>query len=175
MSQKLKTALIALLILIAGMLFVLGAYSWFLNKRGRVEAGTARPTFPYSDYSFEELNKLYPQFVNENVTTTQTPEQTHRIFVDNLKKGDLNEAVECCFVKEEWADMKSGLQRVKEKGELNAMVADLDTEIRNDLNYKLNKDASATYFYSSDRGGKQIGSSIDFIKSTKGIWLIKSL
>lgn len=158
---------------VAGLVF--GAYGWFLGRQKRVVDGFARPNFPYSDYSIEELGRLYPQYANENVVTTRTPEETHKMFVDKLKAGDLNGAVECCFRTGDWGEMKAGLENVKEKGQLNTMIKDLDTEIRNDMKVDINKDAIGTYFYSSTINGEKWGSSIDFVKNNQGIWLIKSL
>jgi len=79
------------LILIAGLLFIFYCYGWFLIKQKMVISGNARPEFPYTRYTEDELNKMYPQYSNENVPTRQTPEQTYTKFIEALKKGDLEE------------------------------------------------------------------------------------
>lgn len=160
-------------VLVAILIF--GAYGWFLGRQKRVVDGFARPYFPFSDYSVEELGKMFPQYANENVATVRTPEETHKMFVDRLKAGDLGGAVECCFRTGDWVEMKTGLNKVKAQGQLDLMIKDLDTEIRNDMKVDLDKDAIGTYFYSSTVNGEKWGSSIDFVKNNQGIWLIKSL
>ena len=129
----------------------------------RVDTGTARPTFPYSDYSQAELNKMYPQYINENVATTQTPEETHKLFVEKLKAGDLNGAVECCFKKADWNKIKDGLQKVKINKHWDSMMKDLETDFESNLVL----DTKATYKYG--------GGLMSFIKDGQGVWLIESL
>lgn len=171
MPRKFKVALSSLAVFLLVLILIFSAYAWFLNKQKRVKAGTARATFPYSDYSVEELNKLYPQYLNVDVPTTRTPEQTHRMFVERLKADDLNGAVECCFAPENWVEMKAGLARVKEKGELGQMVVDLDVEIRKNFV----GDTLASYDYFVKKDDKDVAGSISFSKNSDGIWLIKSL
>jgi|GEM_PF-1003181 len=175
LSRSIKFSLVGVVVLVVGAVIVFGCYGWFLGRQERVAAGYAQPNFPYSDYNISELNKMYPQYVNVDVTTTRTPEETHKMFVERLKAGDLNGAVECCFREGDWGEMKTGLERVKSKGQLDIMVKDLDTEIRNDMNIDVNKDAMGTYYYSSIVKGEKWGATIDFIKNNQGIWLIKSL
>ena len=171
MSRSLKFALSGAVIFLFAFIIIFCSYAWFLNKQKRVLTGTARPTFPYSDYSLEELNKLYPQYLNVDVKTTRTPEETHKMFVERLKAGDLDGAVECCFAKGDWEGMKAGLARVKAKGELGIMVGDLDTEIKEDFV----GDTLATYFYSVIDSDKKLKEYLSFEKNSEGIWLIKSL
>jgi hypothetical protein len=150
---------------------IFGAYGWFLERQERVLGGFARPNFPYSDYSVEELGKMFPQYANENVITVRTPEETHKMFVERLKVGDLNGAVECCFRTGDWSEMKAGLEKVRAKGQLDLMVKDLDTEIKSNFI----GDTLASFDYLTSKNGGDVMGSISFIKNNQGIWLIKSL
>ena len=114
---------------------------------------------------------MFPQYENEDVVTTQTPEQTHAIFLEHLKVGEINEAVECCFVKGDWEKQKDFFQDVKDKDMWDVMVGDLDTEINEDLILG----NRATYSYTGVSDGGDQGHLMTFIKNSDGVWLIESL
>jgi len=175
MKKTILKVSLGFLILVIGVLVVLGGYAWFSAKQVRVAAGVARPHFPYGDYNAGELNTMYPQYANENVATTQTPEQTHAKFISALKAGDLNGAVECCFRQGDWENMKAGLVEVQKKGQMGVMVGDLSGEIKIGEGQHLDNSSMATYYYFALKNGQKIGSTIDFIKDNRGVWLIKSL
>lgn len=162
---------ITAVISIAVFLFIILGYSCIYDRLELVEEGLASPKFPYLKYSQQDLNKMYPQYQNEDIETTQTPEETHAIFVGHLKAGNIEEAVECCFVKGDWKKMKEGLRKVEDQGELSIMINDLDTEITKDLDLG-NK---ASYSYTAISDGGEYGHTISFIKKTNGVWLIESL
>ena len=161
----------AVVVLILGLAAIFGGYGWFLNKQQRVLTGTARPSFPYGDYSLEELNRLYPQTVNENVKTTQTPEETHKKFLTALKAGNFDEAVNCCFREGDREGMKESLYKIKADNLLNKMIGDLDKVITLVSMYE-NK---AVYSYATLKDGKEFGHRINFVKNGQGVWMIGSL
>ncbi|MBU0546207.1 hypothetical protein KKA13_03055 [Patescibacteria group bacterium] len=171
MFKKYSTFIIAFLVLIFGTIAIFGGYIWFSKKQERVRLGLARSVWPYSDYTVDELDKLYPQYANADVPTTQTPEETHAKFIAALKKGDLDEAVECCFKEGVREKVKEGLEKVEAQGELEEMVNDLDTTISKDFV----GDTKATYEYIVKAGDKEYGSLIEFEKNNQGIWLIDAL
>lgn len=160
-----------LVVVFLALVAIFGAYSWFLGKQARVLSGTARPDFPFSDYSRVELEKLFPQNPENLAVTIQTPEETHQKFLAALKKENFDEAVECCFREGDRGRMKEGLLKLKNSGELKQMIGDLDTDIKLNLENSWER----TYTYSAKRNGKNIGTTIDFVKTTTGIWYIKSL
>lgn len=163
-------------IVIAVFLFVGVGWYWFSCRQARVMAGFAHATFPYSDYSIEELGEMYPQYVENNAPTIQSPEQTHQKFLAALKKGDFEEAVSCCFAEGDRTAMKTRLDDIKSKGYLPMMIGDLDTKLTIGKNQNINNGmSSVTYYYSSLKNGQKIGSTIDFMKSKDGIWYIESL
>lgn len=170
--MRTKILVILLTVSIIFIVCISTFYGWFLIKQDRIITGTAKPYFPYNDYSTDELNKMYPQTMNENVATTQSPEQTHAKFITALKQGDFDEAVECCFFESDWMKMKTGLEKVREKGNLDVMIGDLVL-----ITQQTMFDTMATYNYdvtTDTKGTKGIGS-IDFVKDEKGVWRIKSL
>jgi len=162
-------------IVIAVFLFLLilifCSWRWFSVRNGRVLAGFASPTFPYSDYSIAELEKIYPQYIENNAPTVQSPEETHQKFLAALKKGDFDEAVNCCFREGDRVGMKTRLDDIKSKGNLSVMIGDLNTELKSDLVQNMR----ASYTYRVFQDGKTYINSISFIKSEDGIWYIESL
>ncbi len=162
---------ITAIIVLAVFLFIIFVYSFVYDRLELVEAGLANPKFPYTKYSQEELGDLFPQYENENVETTQTPEQTHAIFLSHLKAGEIDEAVECCFQKGDWKSQKEFFQGIKDRDIWNVMVGDLG-EIEKDLVL----DTKATYFYNGTQvDGSKLANSMSFVKNSAGVWLIESL
>lgn len=169
MRNKIAICLVVVFLALAS---IFGAYSWFLGKQARVLSGTARPDFPFSDYSLVELEKLYPQDPENLAVTIQTPEETHTKFLVALKKEDFDEAVNCCFREGDRVRMKEFLLGVKEKGMLPVMMNDIK-EIRKDKNTE--NSWEATYIFSGIAKGEKTAGHLEFIKTTAGIWYIKSL
>ena len=153
------------------VVLILGGFVVVYNRLELVDRGLARPTFPYMRYSQNDLNEMYPQYVNVDVATTRSPEETHRLFVDKLKEGDLDGAVECCVVKDSWNNTKEGLERVKDSGKLAEMISDLDT----DLEPNVIGDTISSFNYYAEVDGKMLGSILEFRKDKNGVWLIESL
>lgn len=159
------------LITVAVLFLIFFSFSWTMTRQDLVLAGLAKPFFPYFKYSQDELNKLYPQYINIDVATTQFPEETHKLFVSKLKAGDLNGAVECCFVKGKWGEMRDGLENVKKQGQMDLMINDLDSGIKAETI----GDTKSLYFYSIMRDSKKYKEYLSFIKNSQGVWLIESL
>ena len=157
-------------IVIAVFLFLGLGWWWFQARQTRVLAGFARPTFPYGDYTIEELGKMYPQYIENNAPTVQSPEETHQKFLAALKKGDFDEAVECCFREGDRGGMKKRLLGIKDNGDLPVMVGDLGV-----ITEEFVTSWKATYSYLATYKGNKIGNTINFIKSQDGIWYIESL
>ena len=164
--------ILAIIVFILGALLIVGGYGWFINKQKRVLTGTANPKFPYRDYSLEELNKMYPQYTDySGVPDKQTPEQTHALFLAALKKGDFDEAVNCCFRSGDREGMKTMLDGVKAKGMLNLMIGDLERDFRRE-NLSGGK---ASYSYAVIKNGEKFAGGVSFVKSSDGIWYLESL
>jgi hypothetical protein len=170
--MRTKTSVFLLVISIIVIACISAFYGWFLIKSDRIATGTAKPYFPYSDYSIDELNEMYPQTMNENVVTTQSPEETHTKFISALKKQDFDEAVECCFLESDWEQIKDGLLEIQKEGNLSVMLGDIGG-----IKQMSQLDTMASYSYSAtvSKDGKKAGHVMNFVKDEKGVWRIKSL
>ena len=170
MENKKRAILMGLAVFFIVAVLFLAGFVWYKNKMLRVAAGTARPNFPFFDYSQDELNKMYPQYVENTAPTIQTPEQTHAKFVEALKKSDFDEAVECCVVEDMRTKMKEMLGSVRNRGKLELMINDIrDIEQENMYNVK------ATYIYGGTYNGEKVANFMVFRKDINGVWLIESL
>jgi len=171
MSKKKKFWLIVSVVAIVTPILIFFAYSWVWDRLELVERGLASPEFPYTKYSQQKLEEMYPSHEdNANAPTTRTPEETHKMFVEKLKEGDLDGAVECCFVKDKQEEMKLGLQRVKDGDKLELMISDISV-----VEQEMMLDTIATYFYVGEIDGKKYANTMEFIKNSEGVWLIESL
>jgi len=161
---------LAALVLIIGVLFILSFAGWMLEKQDLVAEGLAKSKFPYVKYTNEELVSIYRDDLTM-IKTTQSPEQTHKLFMFHLKAGEIDEAVECCFRRGDWDKYKEAFRVNKEKGVYDVMVEDL-TEIKKHLLF----DATAVYVFSAtpEEGIEKVGGTVEFIKDRSGKWLIKS-
>jgi len=169
MTKKKRGFLVAL-ILIIGVLFILTFAGWMLEKQDLVAEGLAKSKFPYVKYTQEELLEIYGEHDITDAKTTQTPEQTHKLFMYHLKAGEIDEAVECCFRRGDWEETKVFINGVKDSGKYDIMVSDL-TEIRKGMMF----DATATYLFSGTKDdGAKGGGTVEFIKDSTGKWLIKN-
>ena len=159
-----------LIISIVVIVCIAAFYGWFLFQRDRIVTGTARPYFPYTDYSTEQLYQMYPQTLNENVPTTQSPEQTHAKFISALKAGDFDTAVKCCFLEKDQDEMLRVLNEVKKENKLDMMIGDLG-----DISKDSILDTMATYIYSgTSSDGTKSGRFLRFVKDSNGVWRIVS-
>ena len=129
----------------------------------RVETGTARPTFPYSDYSLDELNKLYPQYPAEDVVATQTPEETYAKFREYLKNNNVEGALSLIFERNK-KDYNDAFYQAKKEN----TIFDLYKKLPQNLEKVSCYDTICTYKVDSD-------TFIRFQKEINGVWLIESL
>ncbi len=159
-----------LLVLVLGVVAIFSAYGWFLNKQKRVLVGTARPTFPYSDYSDAELQKMFPHDAENTAPTVQSPEQTHDLFLAALKKEDFDAAVNCCFREGDRVKMKEFLVGLKSKGQLSLMMSDIKDIKKENIGSVVSE-----YSYLGTYNGDKVGNMMTFIKTTSGYWYIESL
>ena len=169
MKKIFRWALIYLLLVI-GLFLILVGVNWYLIKQKDVRLGMARPMFPYTKYSQNELDKMYPQYLNENVPTRVTPEQTYAKLLAALKAGDLEKASQQ-FTAEQQSEGLKSLKKIKEDGLLAQMIGDLDKK----LNKNMMSGAMAQFMISIDKDGEKWARPVDFIKDSNGDWKIKSL
>lgn len=142
---------------------------WLERRLVRVRDGVAKPTFPFADYSDDELRVIMP-FAFEDalsrVPTRTPPEVTLKKFLDAMKKGDIDTAADQ-FVAKEREKWKTFLLGVQKKGMVGLMLKDLATA------EKISQtDSLAQFDYTAVRNGKKIAGSVYFIKNTQGDWTI---
>lgn len=169
MKKILRWGLIYLLLVI-GLFLILVGVNWYLIKQREVRLGMSKSSFPYTKYSQEELNKMYPQYLNENVPTRVTPEETYAKLIAALKAGDLEEA-SLQFTAGQQAEWLKSLKKIKENGLLGVMIEDLDKKLE-----KVYLDTTmGQYSIGIEKNGEIWGRDINFIKDSNGDWKIKSL
>lgn len=168
MNKKTKTILLINGVLII-ILLIIGFYLWFAQSQLFVKAGLAKKEFPYKLYTTFELQGMYSQEPLENVTTTQTPEQTHALFISALRKGDIDGAVECCVVKSNQEKMREKLNRIKDVDNFMLMVRDIEN-IEKEADFESKK----TYSFYIEEEGVKYGQIMAFQKNFDGVWMIES-
>ncbi len=149
---------------VAVIFFILLTYSCVYDRLVLVEKGLASPNFPYTKYSQEELNKMYPQYPLENISTTQSPEETYNKFLEYVKANDEKNA-SSLFVGSNKEDFVNALDNAKKNGNLSNLYSKLPKEIKKEYCW----DTICEY------KGVPNGESITFRKTFNGMWLIKSL
>ncbi|HRY36486.1 MAG TPA: hypothetical protein P5230_01220 [Candidatus Magasanikbacteria bacterium] len=168
MSKTFKIIITIISVLIV-VLILIGAWLWYAQSQIYVKMGFAQDKFPYRMYTMEEMGKMYKQEPLEGVATTQTPEQTHAKFITALKKGDIDEAVECCVAKSEQVVFKKELERIKSIDRYAKMLKDIEI-IKPEADF----DSKKTYSYFIEKDGVKYGQIFTFQKNLQGVWLIES-
>lgn len=155
------------ILLVGGMFLILAGVNWYMLKQDAIRIGMARPNFPYTKYSQDELNKMYPQYPNENVATTQTPEETYAKFIAALKAGDIDGAMKN-FSQKNYKEYRDGFEKDKRENKLEYIIQRLDRSLK----LKDRLDTFAGYFLENDENKNYI---IEFVKDADGVWKIDSL
>ncbi len=164
MRKTIIKILVGVVILAVGVAAIFCGYGWFLAKQERVANGVAKPNFPYRDYNVEELNKMYPQYANENVATTQTPEKTYKKLKQAMMNKDIDTAISLFFSRNK--DKYEKLFKEQKSDDLMNLANKLEDNIEKT---KSCYETACTYIM------KESGAEINFIKNTRGVWLIESL
>lgn len=163
-----------ILLINSGIIFILalfGGYIWFAQSQLFVKAGLAKNQFPYKLYTTVQLEGMYSQDPLENIATTQTPEQTHALFISALRKGDIDGAVECCVLKVNKEKMRENILKIKEKGMFMSMIKDIENIDPTD---DVENESKRIFTYSIEEDGKEWGQSFIFQKNLDGVWMIES-
>lgn len=164
MKNKVKKIVGFYLLLLVGLLLILVGYVWFVSRQNLIRLNLAQPNFPYTRYSDEDLEEKFPQYPNEKVETTQTPEQTYANFIDALKKGDV-EGMRGLFYKNKFGEYEGVFQ---EKDKIKNVIKTLDSKII----LISQSNVFSQYKLENPEGENYV---IEFIKDLDGIWKIDSL
>ena len=117
--------------------------------------------------ALQDLKKLEKAYA-EDTYGGETPEETLRLFIDALKKGDTDLAAKY-FVLDVQPERREGLAKIKEKGLLEEMVKDLEGAKR----YRSQKE-DRVFFMTGDTMMMEAVTTIDLIKLFSG-WKIRDL
>ena len=145
---------------------------WLEKKLMLVRRGDAKPYFPFAEYKEEELRALMPFAFHDaidRVPTRTPPEETLRVFIEAMKKGDIDTAVKQ-FVEKDRGGWKTDLMEIKKSGMVDEMVRDLGTAKK-----KWGGDSVAQFDYFGFNEKEQVSRSVFFQKDTNGDWKIKNL
>jgi len=160
------TILVLILVFVLGIFWLVVGYGWFLQKQERVANGVANPKFPYRDYTLEELNTMYPQYLNVDVPTTQIPEETYTKLKQFLAEENLDQAVG--LFSERNRDTYS---KLFESNLRNNRFGELRSKLENTIIKKENDCTVVRCVYIM----AESKSEINFTKNSDGKWLIESL
>ena len=113
----------------------------------------------------QDLENLQKQYA-EDTFGGDTPEETLRLFVDALKKGDTDLAAKY-FVLDKQQEWREDLAKIKEKGLLKSMIRDLEK-----TNLKVNDDTAFFTLLNDDGFESQL---VMHKNSLNGKWKITEL
>jgi len=117
--------------------------------------------------ALKEVEKLKKEYA-EDPYGGDTPEETLRLFIDALKKGDTDLATRF-FVIDKQDEWKEDLAKIKDKGLLDEMVKDLGTA-------KRGKDISGTNtIFSAVNKENEVIAMINIVKAQNNKWKIQDL
>lgn len=106
-----------------------------------------------------------------DIATVQTPEQTHKLFIDALARNDIDGAVACCVAKNQQHILKEVIYGALQKGVYETMIKDISSIASSSAS-----GIRAVYSYQSLTGeGALENAELVFLKNSKGIWLVSSL
>ena len=170
-----KTILIIFLLLTIIISIIGKVYfdKWLEVKMKKIEFGLAEPTFPFRDYTQEELNKMYPQIKNADVPTRTTPEETYAKFRQALKENNLQMAIEqLSRESERYGENVKLLEDAYKDGKFFEIYKEYPENIKKAYIYE---SIAQFYFIEENENGKKTIYPITFIKDSNGDWKIDNL
>lgn len=145
---------------------------WVESKMRKVALGLAESSFPYRDYTEQELAKMYPQIKYADVPTRVTPEETYAKFRQALKENNLELALEqLSRDSKKLEENKQILTQVHKEGKFQEFFAEYPEKIEKSSMHE----SIAQYEYDKPENGKIFVNSINFIKNADGDWKLDSL
>ncbi len=175
MTSRLKK-IIAIGIICLVLATGLGIYAnkWAGEKMQKVVLGLAESSFPYRDYTEEELAKMYPQIKYADVPTRVTPEQTYANFREALRTNNLDLALEQLGRESErYGENVEILTNFDKENKFQELYQHYPERIEKSNMYESISQYEYDY-YSSQYKQNLIGS-INFIKDANGDWKLDSL
>ena len=140
-----------------GIYYAIGWYEW----RGVQNEAAA------NDRALQDMKELEAQYENDTYGGT-TPEATLALFIDALKKGDIDLASKY-FVVDEREAWLNNLRRIQEGGKLNSMIRDIGTAQRGQ---DIDKNGA---IFSLANSSNEITAMIYLASGKNGVWKILEL
>ena len=125
------------------------------------------PEYQQEQAAMQRIKEIEDQY-KKDMYGGDTPEETIQLFIDALKKEDIDLAAKYFVIdkQEEWLD---NLQKIKEKNMLAKMVKDLERErYRDEISQTL-----ISYTIANDQ--KEVALTIYMTQISNGIWKIERM
>lgn len=169
LAKILRAGIIAIVLALAGTIIF---NVWLENKMKKVALGLADYTFPFHEYTEQELNQKYPQIRYADVPTRITPEQTYAKFRQALKENNLQTALDQLSKESEnYNDNKEILTKAYNDGDFAEAFNEYPEKIEKSTMYE----TIASFYFLKNEGGHNLRQYIGFLKNQNGNWLIDVL
>jgi len=167
-----KIIIIGLMVIILAAALGIGLNIWTTKKMDKVALGLARPDFPYTDYTEEELSEMYPQIKYADVPTRISPEETYAKFRQALKEDNLEMAIEQLSKdSKRYGENKEALTQAHKEGKFSEALDYYPEKVEKESI----AESMTSYYYFRERSGTKIKTHISFIKDANGDWKLDSL
>jgi hypothetical protein len=161
------TVFLGIMIIVVGGFFVWDKY---FSPQAKINRETQKN---YQKYL--EWQKNYEKAMREDTYGGKTPEETLKMFIEALKKEDIELASKYFMLdenvsREKWANR---LNNIKQKGYLPTMIKDIEEKAKPDIQNRLNEN-DYKFLLRTDNGA--VGAVINMeLNKYSGIWKIESL
>lgn len=145
---------------------------WVEIKMRKVALGLAESSFPYRDYTEQELAKMYPQIKYADVATRVAPEETYAKFRQALKENNLELALEQLSKESGGYSENVGIiTATYNQGKFSDIYKKYPEKIEKSYMYE-----SIAQFYFVEKDNDKITNyPVSFIKDANGDWKLDSL
>lgn len=146
-----------------GVLFILGAVVWLLRGAPGIRIPT--PEERARQKALEELERPF----REDPYGGNTAEDTWQMFLDALRKGDIDLASKY-FAPDRQERWKTNFERIKAAGMLDEMIADLSRAVKSKI-----ESTDTLVIYVATNEENIVITNIKIFKSLNGKWKIDSI
>jgi len=162
--MRIKILTFCLTILFIGSAFIFGCYGWFIDKQKKVLLGLSRSTFPYNNYTDNEL--YFGLSNNINTKTIRTPNRTYKLLRIYVQNKQIVEALTLFSSK-----YKDEYKKLLETAYQNNNISEFSEKLEENII----KDNLNCYEFRCTYLMEDSGNAIEFVKNKQGEWLIESL
>jgi len=145
---------------------------WTESKMRKVALGLAESSFPYRDYTEQELAKMYPQIKYADVPTRVAPEETYAKFRQALKENNLELAIgQLSRESSSYNKNVDVITKAYEEGKFTEALESYPEKIEKESM----AESIASFYYFRQKGNINLKTHISFIKNADGDWKLDSL